>query len=207
MTNLELLVKVRFNRLDEADRQDIASEARTLQFERYGTLLDDQAKCHCESMIKEAARNLGYWTKTVNVGGHGSDKVAIHCSSLDCMTEDDGFDVAAEEVQERPEEAINRVLQYLPDGPAKQVFMLVLDEKVDSIESAAKGLNLSPQRIFDALKKIGALLNSYHSLEDGMFLTKCDDQGLRKAIQRICDSLTPRTAIGSLWNQSELFPA
>jgi hypothetical protein len=206
MCNLEQLVRRQFGRLDYADIEDIVSEARTIQFERYKTLLDDQAMCHCKKMIMEAARNLDYLDKEVNIGGYGSEKAVIHHSSLDFMTEESGFEVAAEEDVERPEEAVDRIIRYLPDGPAKQVFCMLLNEEVDSIESAASVLNLSPQRVFDALKKIGALVTGYNGLEDGMFLKKCDDQGLRKAIQRVCDKLVPRSHINS-WSQTNLFPA
>lgn len=203
---LELIVRSQFWDLDQADLLDIASEARTIQFERYGTLLDEQAKCHCRLLIMEAARNLGYLPLTVNIAGQGSDKVQIASCSFEQLAEN-GFDPAADDAPERPEAVIARILSYLPDGPIRQVFVALLDEEVFSIEAAAKAHDLTPQRIFDVLRKIGSLLLSYDESNDGLFVNRCSDKGLRSAIARVCDSLTrrdPATA-GFCWEQEGLF--
>lgn len=205
-TKLERLVRGHFWSVSTEDIEDIVSEARTIQLKRYGTLLDDQAKCHCRDLILEAARNLGLLNKEVNIAGNNSERVIVRNRSFEVMQEN-GFDPAADECFERPEVAIERVLQYLPDGPMKQVFEMLLNEDVESIDSAASSLSLTPQRVFDALRKIGKLMSRYDELSNGLFQQGCDDRGLRSAIARICDSLTPRSSQGESWEQSSLFPA
>lgn len=203
---LELIARAQFWSLDHADLLDIVSEARTIQLERYATLLDEQAKSHCHLLIMEAARNLGYLPLTVNIAGQGSDKVVIASYSYEQLAEN-GFDPAAEDVSERPEAVIARILPYLPDGPIRQVFIALLDEQASSIEAAAKAQGLTPQRIFDVLRKIGSLFLSYDESNYGLFANRCSDKGLRAAIARVCDSLTrrdPATA-GLDWEQEGLF--
>lgn len=209
---VEQVAKKQFWNLDPSSIEDIASEARCLQWQRYGNLLDDQAACHIRCLVMQAARDLGYLPKSANVGGQGSERVEIVFSSLEQLREDTGYEPAVDaepEKPERPEAAIARILPYLPEGPMQQVFLALLDEEASSVEQAAKAANLVPQRVFDALEKIGTLFQSYDCVEDGLLFTavKSSDKGLKSAIARICDSLAQRdpTKATLCWEQGGLF--
>jgi len=195
LRKIEKIVRTQFWNLDDDDVVDIVSESWTLQFNRYGDYLGDKSKQHIKNMVLEAARNMGYLNKEVNCGCNGSDKVVIKHCSLEAMQEASGFDPAEEEAPERPEFVVERILALLPEGDLKKVFELLLAEQADSIDAASTALNLVPQRVFDALRKIGALINCYENQsDDRLFMQALDDFGLRKAVLKICDTLFPRKA-------------
>ncbi|MDA8417152.1 MAG: hypothetical protein M0Z78_08890 [Betaproteobacteria bacterium] len=195
LRKIEQVVRKQFGNLNDDDVSDITSEAWTLQFIRYGDALGDKSQQHIKTMILEASRNMGYLNKKVNCGTNGSDKVVIKHRSFETMQEATGFDPSAEDAPERPEFVVARILELLPESDLKSVFALLLEEHADSIESASTAMNLTPQRVFDALRKIGELINSYEGhMYEGLFILKIDDFGLRKAVIKVCDTLFPRIA-------------
>lgn len=202
MQKLERLVKCFYWNLDPDSLMEVANEARVTQLARYGNLLDDQAKVHQKVIIREAARNLGLHPKSVSMG---DSRVVVLFGSLDAMIDDTGYEPETYEEHERPEVAIAQVYQYLPPGPIKDVFDLLLNEQAATIEKASQQLNLVPQRVFDVLGRIGAMLRKIEELPEGWF-SSATEEGMKRAIARACESLSyKRAAVSSSFCQQSLF--
>lgn len=205
LDKIDRYVRAHYWFINADDANSIASEAWTLHFERYRDNLNDKSMQHIGNMVKEAARNMGFLPKKVNVGSRGSEKVKIVHRSFESMQADSGFDPAIEEAPDRPEFAVERVMNLLPEGNLKCVLQLLLDEQADSIEAAASAIDLPPRRVFDTLKRVGILVARYEEqINDGLFVQKNDEKYLRKSIARLCDTLFPRVGSVNHWEQGFL---
>lgn len=215
---VEKIVGYKFGNFDFSEIENIAQEARVIQLQRYGNNLDEQAKVHISTIAMEAARNLRLLSAVVNFGKRKSlklepesddefvysDRVTVGFASIDEMSEVSGFEPAFTEAEERPEIKLERVLTYVPNCKLKELFSSMLSDQASSIEEAAGQLNLTPQRVFEALRSIGKLVTRYEALSEGLFSEVCDDSGLRDAIARICYSLTPPAVCFNTGKQQSL---